>query len=124
MTVPSRVSEPPSSKHGFVAAAALIPGLLVVAVVTSAAIALHALVPSVSIGLLAVGIGLATGNVLTLPRSLAPGIAFAMRKLLRFSIVLLGLQISVGQIASLGAEVLAVVLFTLIATLYATVQFG
>jgi uncharacterized integral membrane protein (TIGR00698 family) len=38
--------------------------------------------------------------------------------------MLLGLQISVGQVASLGLGVLAVVVLTLIATLLATIQLG
>jgi uncharacterized integral membrane protein (TIGR00698 family) len=125
MTVPSDASGALKIKHDFASSATrLAPGLSVVAIVTAAAMSLHTLVPAVSIGLLAVGIGLAAGNILTLSPAFLPGIAFAMRKLLRFSIVLLGLQVSIGQVASLGIDVLAVVIFTLIATLFATVQLG
>lgn len=113
-----------AKQKAWLAIESLGPGLAVVAGVTAIAMLIHALAPAVSIGLIAVGIGLAAGNSIALPETVLPGITFAMKKLLRFSVMMLGLQISIAEIASLGLEVLAVVILTLIATLIATIILG
>ncbi|MFN7104138.1 MAG: YeiH family protein [Pseudorhizobium sp.] len=69
--------------------------------------------------ILSIVIGMVIGNAVKLPAAAAPGIAFAMRRLLRLGIILLGLQVTLGQILSLGAGGLAAVTVTLVATFLA-----
>src|SRR5687768_8870632 len=59
--------------------------------------------------ILSIVIGMVIGNAVKLPAAAAPGIAFAMRRLLRLGIILLGLQVTLGQILSLGFGGLAAV---------------
>jgi uncharacterized integral membrane protein (TIGR00698 family) len=56
-------------------------------------------------------IGLAL-NFLSVDRRLTPGLTLASRELLRWAIVLVGVRITFGQIAALGAEALAMVVVT------------
>ncbi|MCJ8519707.1 putative integral membrane protein (TIGR00698 family) [Pseudorhizobium tarimense] len=69
--------------------------------------------------ILSIVMGMALGNVIRLPASSSHGIAFAMRRLLRAGIVLLGLQVTLGQILSLGIGGLAAVTVTLTVTFVA-----
>ena len=69
--------------------------------------------------ILSIMIGMAIGNVIQLPATSSQGIAFAMRRLLRTGIVLLGLQVTLGQIMSLGIGGLAAVTVTLAVTFVA-----
>ncbi|WP_051776536.1 YeiH family protein [Pseudorhizobium pelagicum] len=69
--------------------------------------------------ILSIVIGMVIGNVVKLPAAAAPGIAFAMRRLLRLGIILLGLQVTLGQILSLGFGGLVAVTATLVATFLA-----
>ncbi len=58
-------------------------------------------------------------NALPVPAALEPGIGFSVRRILRIGIVLLGLQVTAGQILSLGAGGLAMVAVTLVTTFLA-----
>ncbi len=84
------------------------PGLAVVTAGTLAAgfIADHYGAP---ITLMALLIGLAL-NFLSADARLTPGLAFASRSLLRWGIVLVGVRVTFGQVADLGAVALAAVL--------------
>lgn len=86
-----------------------LPGVAVV-VATAALATLVARVAS-SLSPLVVGIvlGAIVANVVTIPPRLVPGIAFCARSVLRAGIVLLGLRLSLGDIAGLGADGLIVV---------------
>jgi uncharacterized integral membrane protein (TIGR00698 family) len=66
--------------------------------------------------LMALLIGLAL-NFLSADRRLAPGLALASRTLLRFGIVLVGLRVTLGQIAGLGPLALVAVIVIVAATL-------
>ncbi len=74
--------------------------------------------------ILAIAIGIAARNLVGTPSSVRPGIAFSMRRLLRFAIVLLGFQITLTQLTAVGAKGLFIVASTLVATFVFTLAAG
>ena len=94
---------------------ALIPGLIVAGLATLAAgyLADHYGVP---LTLMALLVGLAL-NFLGSDERLGPGLAFASRTLLRVGIVLVGLRVTIGQMADLGPLAFATVALIVAATL-------
>lgn len=99
----------------------LATGLLLTGAIAVAALAFRTLTDWIWLSplILSIVIGMVIGNAVKLPAAAAPGIAFAMRRLLRLGIILLGLQVTLGQILSLGVGGLAAVTVTLIATFLA-----
>lgn len=83
-------------------------GLLVALAAALVAVAVAPLLPSVSPLLLAILLGVLVANTVTVPARLRPGLAVASRPLLRWGIVLLGLRISVEEVAALGWTVVVV----------------
>jgi uncharacterized integral membrane protein (TIGR00698 family) len=63
-------------------------------------------------------------NIVGTPLLARPGIAFSLRRLLRAAIVLLGFQLTAGQIASVGLRGLFIVAVSLTATFAFTVWAG
>ena len=59
--------------------------------------------------ILAVLVGMVAGNIYRLPKPFHKGLSFSSRTILRFAIGLLGLQLSVAQIAAVGVEGVLVV---------------
>ncbi|GHJ25607.1 membrane protein [Streptomyces hygroscopicus subsp. sporocinereus] len=85
-----------------------------VAVGTAAAFFLNTLVPAVSALTVAVVLGVAVGG--RLPAGTREGLGWATKKFLRLGVVLLGLQLGLGEVFGLGAgKVLAVVVTVLVA---------
>lgn len=108
--------------RGFVAvtaiSAALLPGLSL-----TVGIALLALVVQRMSGyaalsplIVAMVLGIIFRNVWSVGSGLVPGIRFSVRTLLRFAIVLLGFQLTLLQIASVGLASFAAIAATLVAT--------
>ncbi|NNG19338.1 putative sulfate exporter family transporter [Naumannella sp. ID2617S] len=91
------------------AAGRLLPGLLACGLATAIALAVNRAVPVASPLLVAILLGAVLTNVITVPASWQPGVAVAAKRLLRVGIVLLGLQLSLGQVAGLGPAMLLVV---------------
>ncbi|MEC7762988.1 MAG: YeiH family protein [Pseudomonadota bacterium] len=104
----------------------VIPGLAVCALVALSAVVLRQVtgltVISPMIG--AIMIGIVVGNVVKIGDWARPGISFATRFLLRTGIVLLGFQITVAQVLSLGVTSLVAVALTLAATFTAILVVG
>ncbi|TDC74262.1 YeiH family protein [Streptomyces hainanensis] len=95
-------------------ARSLAPGLLAVAAGTAAAFCLNGLLPAVSALTVAVVLGVAVGG--RLPARAREGLDWATRRFLRLGVVLLGLQLGLGEVFGLGAgRVLAVVVTVLVA---------
>lgn len=100
------------------AATALLPGLgltLGLALVATAlwrVIGIAALSPLV----LAMVLGIAVRNTLGTGIAVAPGIAFSLRRILRFAIVLLGFQLTATQLAQVGVSGLLVITLSLVGT--------
>jgi uncharacterized integral membrane protein (TIGR00698 family) len=74
--------------------------------------------------ILSIAIGMIFHNFIGTPSFARPGVAFSMRRILRFAIVLLGLQLTASQLVEVGARGIAVIALTLIATFLFTVQLG
>lgn len=64
---------------------------------------------------IAILLGMVTGNVISFPATWTPGIQFAAKRILRTAIILYGFRVSFQQIASVGFE--AIVIDTLVVTL-------
>ena len=100
------------------------PGFGVVAVGVALAYGLNQLVPALSALTVAVVLGAVARNSRLLGQRTLPGAGLATKKLLRAGVVLLGLQLAVGQILRLDPGVLVVVLLTVILTFAGTLLAG
>nr|WP_245429952.1 YeiH family protein [Mesorhizobium sp. WSM3859] len=104
--------------------AGIVPGLVLVAMITSVAYSARGFSGLFSPMILAVVAGMIYSNVLGMPGHAKPGIAFAQKRLLRFAIVLLGFQLTLGQVAGIGLGGVCIVAATLGATFLFTVTLG
>ena len=104
----------------------LLPGLLLTSSVAGASFALRELpgVATFSPMILAIAIGIAFHNLIGTPRRAKPGVTFSLRRILRFAIILLGLQLTAEQVVAVGASGIAVIVITLLATFTFTTWFG
>ena len=102
----------------------LLPGLAVVTAAVVAAMSIATLLPAVSSLLVAVALGAVVANCGVLRAPMRPGLAFAQRRILRFGIVLLGLQLAVGDIIGLGASGIGIVVITVVATFLGSLLLG
>ena len=98
----------------------LVPGLAVTAVAVAVAVGVHVLVDVVSPLVVAVVLGAIVANTFGVSAAAHPGVRFAAKRLLRVGVVLLGFQLSIGQLEALGAPGLAVVAVTVAATFFGT----
>ena len=74
--------------------------------------------------IIAIVLGMALHNTVGTPGTFKPGVVFSMRRILRFAIVLLGLQLSLGQVAAVGIAGLAIIAVTLASTFVFTLWLG
>jgi len=105
---------------------AILPGLALTVAIAAGAFGLR-LLPGVSIlspMILAILIGIAFHNVVGTPLRAKAGITFSLRRILRFAIILLGLQLTAAQVAEVGATGVAIIVVTLVATFLFTKWFG
>ena len=102
------------------------PGLLLCLAIASVSILIRnatgvaALNPVVLALVFGIGFGATVGR----PASLKPGIAYAVKPLLRAAIVLLGLQVTLGQLAGLGLGALVLAVLVVALTLPFTIWLG
>jgi uncharacterized integral membrane protein (TIGR00698 family) len=103
----------------------------------SAGVALTAIIAVASFGLrqipgvsvlspmiLSIAIGILLHNGIGTPARAKAGVQFTMRRVLRFAIVLLGLQLTLAQVREVGLSGVAIIVLTLVATFVFTVQLG
>ncbi|MGX5843745.1 YeiH family protein [Mesorhizobium sp. ArgA1] len=104
----------------------IIPGIVLVAMITAVAFSAHNVsgFALFSPMILAVVAGMIYSNVLGTPAHAKAGIAFSQKRLLRFAIVLLGFQLTLGQVVSIGATGVGIVALTLGATFVFTITLG
>ncbi|BCH08675.1 membrane protein [Mesorhizobium sp. 131-3-5] len=104
----------------------IIPGIVLVAMITAVAFSAHNVsgFALFSPMILTVVAGMVYSNVLGTPVHAKAGIAFSQKRLLRFAIVLLGFQLTLGQVVSIGAGGVGIVAATLGATFLFTVTLG
>jgi uncharacterized integral membrane protein (TIGR00698 family) len=100
------------------------PGLVLAFAGGLAAALLNRLVPLVSPLLIAIVLGVAFASLRPVDAALSPGLATASRKVLRVGVALLGLQLGLGEIASLGWGVLVVVVVVVAGGVTSTVLLG
>lgn len=101
-----------------------LPGVLLVAAATAVAYAVAAAVPGLGAATVAVVLGAVAANTGLVRAWARPGTGFAAKRLLRLAVVLLGLQLAVGQLRELGLGGLAVVLVTVAVTFLGTQAIG
>jgi uncharacterized integral membrane protein (TIGR00698 family) len=104
----------------------VVPGLFLVAALTAVAYALRQIpgVGLVSPMILAIGLGILFHNTVSTPARATPGVKFAMRRLLRFAIILLGLQLTITQVIEVGGRGMLIIAATLLATFQFTRWLG
>lgn len=86
-----------------------LPGLGLATTGAILSVVANQLVPQLSALLVAILLGTIVANTVPLPASFAPGTAIASKRVLRIGIVLLGFQLSLIDIASLGWGMILVV---------------
>lgn len=92
----------------------VVPGLaLACAVALIARIASGSLPTVLSEILVAVLLGIVVANVFPIPASATPGIRFAVQRVLRGGIILLGARLSLGAVLDIGAAALGLVLVSM-----------
>jgi uncharacterized integral membrane protein (TIGR00698 family) len=74
--------------------------------------------------IIAILLGIAFHNFVGTPSAAKSGVAFAMRRLLRIAIVLLGLQLTIAQVIEVGGRGIGIIAATLVATFAFTVWMG
>ncbi|MDN6327824.1 MAG: putative sulfate exporter family transporter [Brachybacterium sp.] len=100
------------------------PGVLLTLAVAVLSILLSQVLPGVSALIIAILLGIAVANLTALPPSLSPGLSVAAKKFLRAGIVLLGLQVALGDLLALGAPMLAVVVAVVAGGILGTLALG
>ncbi|WP_414654529.1 YeiH family protein [Intrasporangium sp.] len=103
---------------------AWVPGVVLAFGVALAAQQLHRAVPMVNAVLVCIILGALASNLIRIPEAFNPGLAVAARRVLRIGIVLLGLQLSLTQIAALGPDMLLVVLAVVSGGILGTLALG
>lgn len=102
------------------------PGLLLTAVIAALSFGLRML-PGVAIFspmILAIALGMVLHNSIGTPKLAKPGVMFSLRRVLRFAIILLGLQLTAEQVVEVGAGGIAVIAATLVCTFLFTTWLG
>ncbi|RXZ46778.1 putative sulfate exporter family transporter [Agromyces fucosus] len=106
----------------------LLPGLVVAASAALIAWLAHLAFPAVPLLTASVALGIVVGQIPALRPalggSLAPGMRVASRRLLRVGIVLLGLKLSLVDIASLGWVTIATTVAVVVLTFVGTIGLG
>lgn len=100
------------------------PGLIVAAGATVLAFAVHRWLPGVNAATVGVVLGVLVANLGLHRPILRAGTHIASHRLLRMSVVLLGLQLALPQLRTLGLAGLAVVLVTVTVTFTVTLLVG
>ncbi|WGD42216.1 YeiH family protein [Streptomyces cathayae] len=115
---------PPAAPHE----ESVVPGLALAAIGVAAAFGVHALVPAVPVLTAAVVLGVVVAHlpgVAPLVRGAArPGLSMAGKRLMRLGIVLLGLRLSLGDVAGLGWQTLVMVVGVVLVTFFGTQWLG
>lgn len=100
------------------------PGLTLCGIAALFSMAVNLLVAPLSALLVAILLGALVGNLLHLPAVVRPGVSVAAKRVLRIGIVLLGLQLVLGDILGLGWPMVLVVVAVVAAGMMATLLVG
>jgi len=104
----------------------LAPGLSICLVIAALSITIREMtgIAALNAVVVALVLGVGLGVVIGRPASMKPGISYAVRPLLRAAIVLLGLQVTLGMLASLGVGALVLAVLVVGLTLPFTIWLG
>jgi uncharacterized integral membrane protein (TIGR00698 family) len=109
----------------------LLPGLLVAALLAWLSIWLGKFIGVTLLGfdktpisavMLAILLGLIIGAVMPLPQVLKPGFKFAVKKVLRLGIIMLGIRLTIFDVFELGAYGVPIVVFCILGALFFTTR--
>ncbi|MEC4803224.1 MAG: YeiH family protein [Jaaginema sp. PMC 1079.18] len=105
---------------------AILPGLLLLSAIAFFSLqvyhrtTIHFLNPL----LIAALLGILVGNTVTVSRFYQPGIVFSMKRILKISVVLLGLKLSFTEILEIGASNLILIVLSSMSTFFLTCWLG
>lgn len=102
----------------------LLPGLALCGVAVLVSLGVQQLAPTVSPLLVAIVLGAALANLVSLPPTVQPGLTFSAKRLLRLGVVLLGVQLLLSDIAGLGVGLLVMVVAVVVVGTFGTVLIG
>ena len=104
----------------------ILPGLLLTATIAGTAFALRQTpgLSTFSPMILAILIGIGFHNLIGTPKRARPGVVFSLRRILRFAIILLGLQLTAAQVIEVGPKGMGVIALTLLGTFLFTNWLG
>lgn len=99
----------------------LLPGLALTAAIAATALTIRSATGWMALSplILSIILGMLIRNTIALPQAVETGIQFSLKRILRLGIILLGLQVTIAQILSLGGSALLMVALTLVATFLA-----
>lgn len=117
-------SSHPVRHHAQVVSTRLTPGLLLCLGGGAVAMLINHFVPTVSALLFAIVLGAVLGNVWQVPVMFGPGVGVAGKRILRVGIVLLGLQLVLGDLFELGLGMVAAAAVVVAVGLTGTVLLG
>jgi len=109
----------------------LVPGLLAAALLAWLSIWLSEFIgislmgfekTPISAVMVAIVLGLVTGNLVPLPATLKPGLTFSVKKVLRLGIILLGIRLSIFDVARLSALGVPIVILCIVSALFFTTR--
>lgn len=102
------------------------PGVAFMGAIAAIAFGLRQLplIGALSPMILAILMAISYHNVFGTPAWAKPGIKFCLRRILRLGVAMLGLQLTVAQIAEVGGRGVAIILATMIATFLFTTRAG
>ena len=114
----SNLSQPINNVLGKTKFINLVPGLILTSILAGLACFVHSRLATNVIGSLLISIvfGMIVGNVLKPPKRYQPGIKFSLKKILKFSIILLGLKLSFTDVLAIGYVDLGITAFTITCT--------
>lgn len=112
---------PPSPAH---TPSSVWPGLMLAAVIAVAALILGRWLPLVGGPVFGIVLGVAIRNIVAPPAACQPGIRFAGKKVLQWSIIALGFGLSLTQVARTGMDSLAVTAVTIVAAFTSAMVLG
>jgi uncharacterized integral membrane protein (TIGR00698 family) len=104
----------------------LLPGLFLTFTIAAAAFEVRNLsgIAALSPLVIAIVLGMILHNTVGTPAAFKSGVTFSMRRILRLAIILLGLQLSLSQVVSVGILGLTIIALTLAGTFVFTVWLG
>jgi uncharacterized integral membrane protein (TIGR00698 family) len=104
----------------------LLPGLFLTFTIAAFAFELRSLsgIAALSPLIIAIVLGTVFRNSVGTPAAFKSGVTFSMRRILRLAIILLGLQLSLSQVVSVGVVGITIIALTLVGTFVFTLWLG